>query len=99
MHINFNGFNPGFNMSIIELSIEVRLGDAVVNSQTVQVPYIILLQQCKELTEEVANDDRPMKITMTQMKDVELPNGDWVRKPCRLIFANNAYLNNFDIEE
>lgn len=100
MRINFGtGFGgAGFNMDIIELDVEVKLGTTIVESQTLQAPYTMMLNHCQQLVNEIANSDKPMKVTMSGTKEIELPNGDWVRKPSRLIYANNAYTNNFDIE-
>lgn len=100
MHINFGrgfgGFEFNFGGDMMKLHIEVKLGNEVVQSQRLQMPYQMMLGQCQQLVNEIAQSDQPMKITMTGTKDIELPNGDWVTKPSKLIYANNAYTNNFD---
>lgn len=101
MNIDFN-FGPGFGFGIpdlMNLHIEVKLGTAIVQSDALQAPYQVMLQHCQSMVNEIANSQEPMKITMSSTKEVQLPNGDWVDKPSKLIYANNAYLNNFDIEE
>ena len=101
MNINFGqGFGFGeINFEMMQLHIEVRLGNAVIQSQTLQMPYRIMMQQCQNLVNEIANSDQPMKITMTGEKILDLPNGDSKAFPSKLIYTNNVYTANFDIEE
>jgi len=98
MHFEFNG--GGFaGLEVTTLHIEMKLGEAVIHSQTASYPFVIMKRHCAEMVNQVAHDSRPMKITFTGEKDIELPNGDWITKPLKLIFANNAYLANFDLEK
>lgn len=100
MNINFGqgfGFSE-INFEMMQLHIEVRLGNTIIQSQTLQMPYRIMMQQCQNLVNEIANSDQPMKITMTGEKILDLPNGDSKAFPSKLIYANNAYTANFDIE-
>lgn len=86
-------------MDIITLQIEIKIGSQIVESQTVQAPFQFLYQQCQDLVNTAANDSRPMKITMRGEKWLETPNGEEKPFPCSLIYANNAYTDNFDINE
>lgn len=96
MRINFT---QGFGLNMLTLRIDIKIGNAVVESYDTQGPFEMLRMQCGEMVCQAANDERPIKITMTEMRDIELPNGDWVTKPYKLMYANNVYMNNFDIED
>lgn len=60
MHINFS-----MGMDIYEASIEVYLGDKLIQKQSMKSPRIILEQQFMSLVEQVSNDERPIRIKMT----------------------------------
>lgn len=93
---NFGHVFNGFEIDMMELHIEIKLGNEIIKSQYLQMPYDMMRNQCQLLVNEIAQSDKPLKITMTGTKDIELPNGEWVSKPSKLIYANNAYTNNFD---
>lgn len=94
------GFNfGGFDLDIITLLVEVKLGNEITERQQLSGPYQMVAAQCQEAVNNVANNSQPMKITMYGEKYLEMPNGDCKAFPSRLTYANNAYLANFDIEE
>ena len=95
INFSFNDIAP----DLMELTITLTLGETVVQSQTLQMPYQMMAAQCQELVNQVAHEQRPMKIEMIGEKCIDLPNGDTVVKPSKLIYANKAYTNNFDLEK
>ena len=95
INFSFGGIGGDF----LELTIELTIGDQIVQNHKMQMPYQMMMAQCQELVNQVANDTRPMKVVMRGEKEIELPNGDVVSKPSRLIYANKAYTNNFNIED
>lgn len=47
-----------------EVIFEIYLGDKLVQKQSMQAPRIILERQFVNLANEIANDERPMRIKM-----------------------------------
>ena len=45
---------------------------------------------------QIANENQPMKCVCKGMKEIELPNGDWVTKPSRVEFYNNKWMENMN---
>lgn len=95
INVNFGGID--FN--VMNLTIKLIIGETEVQSQELQLPYQIMMAQCQELVNQVAQDHRPMKVEMIGEKCIDLPNGDTVVKPSKLIYANKAYINNFDLNK
>lgn len=92
-------FNFNFNIGIETVTIEVKLGNEVISSQRLQGPLLFIYQQYIDLVNQVAQDDRPIKVTAYGEKQLELPSGEFKAFPSRVMFANNVYLNTFDIED
>lgn len=93
--INFNF--GGIDLEPLTLTVNIVIGDTKIQSQTLQMPYQMMVMQCQDLVNQVAQDQRPMKIEMIGQKNIELANGNTVAKPSKLVYANNAYTNNYDL--
>ena len=81
-----------FGNDLPQYTIEIYVGNALVNRQT--LPFItleILAMQFAQLCEKIANETQPMKCVCKGTKEIELPNGDWVERPARVEFYNNKW--------
>ena len=67
MRINFN---MGMDMGIHEAILEVYLGDKLIQKQSMSAPHMILKSQFMNLVEQVANDDRPIRIKMIKPETI-----------------------------
>ena len=86
-----------FNIEMMELTMELTIGEQVVETQRLQAPYEMLVAQCQQLVNQLAQDKRPMKVVFRGTKEVALPNEEYKQLPSRLIYANNAYTENFEL--
>ena len=79
-----------YNLS--QYTIEIYVGNALVNHQIVTpIALEMLAMQFAQLCEQIANENQPMKCVCKGMKEIELPNGDWVERPARVEFYNNKW--------
>lgn len=81
-----------FGNDLPQYTIEIYVGNALVNRQT--LPFItleILAMQFAQLCEQIANKNQPMKCVCKGTTEIELPNGDWVERPARVEFYNNKW--------
>ena len=81
-----------FGNDLPQYTIEIYVGNALVNRQT--LPFItleILAMQFAQLCEQIANKNQPMKCVCKGTTEIELPNGDWVERPTRVEFYNNKW--------
>ena len=90
--------NFGFDMETMDLDVELTIGSDIVESRHFKAPYQMIVAQCQQLVNQIAQDQRPMKVVFRGTKNVELPNGDIAQKPSRLIYANNKYTENFSLD-
>ncbi len=91
-------FNFGGTIEMFDLDVDITIGDTKVGTQHLNGPQQMVMMQCQELVNNVAQDSRPMKIEMRGKKLLELPNGDTVEKPSKLIYANNLYVKNIGLD-
>lgn len=84
-------------MEPMHITIELFIGNTKIQSQELQLPHQMMIMQCQDIVNQVAQDQRPMKIEMIGTKTVELPDNKFIEKPSRLIYANNKYIENFPI--
>lgn len=86
-----------FGNDLPQYTIEIYVGNALVNRQTLpSITLEILAMQFAQLCEQIANENQPMKCVCRGMKEVELSNGDWVTKPSRVEFYNNKWMGNMN---
>ena len=79
-----------YNLS--QYTIEIYVGNALVNHQIVTpIALEMLAMQFAQLCEQIANENQPMKCVCKGMKEIELPNGDWVERPARVEFYNKKW--------
>lgn len=65
MRINF-GFG-GMMGDTIEATLEIYLGNQLIQSQQLQAPEMILKMQLMNLVQDLANDTRPMKMKVIKL--------------------------------
>lgn len=78
--------------NVLQYTIEIYVGNAIVNQQNIaSFSLEMLAMQFMQLCEQIANENQPMKCVCKGMKEIELPNGDWVERPARIEFYNNKW--------
>ena len=83
-------FNFGNDLS--QYTIEIHVGNAIVEQSTITpIAFEMLVMQFIQICEQIANENQPMKCVCRGMKEIELPNGDWVERPTRVEFYNNKW--------
>ena len=81
-----------FGNDLPQYTIEIYVGNALVNQQTLPpITLEILAMQFAQLCEQIANKNQPMKCVCKGTTEIELPNGDWVERPARVEFYNNKW--------
>ena len=81
-----------FGNDLPQYTIEIYVGNALVNRQTLpSITLEILAMQFAQLCEQIANKNQPMKCVCEGTTEIELPNGDWVERPTRVEFYNNKW--------
>lgn len=81
-----------FGNDLPQYTIEIYVGDALVNQQTLPaITLEILAMQFTQLCEQIANKSQPMKCVCKGTTEIELPNGSWVERPARIEFYNNKW--------
>ena len=81
-----------FGNDLPQYTIEIYVGNALVNRQTLpSITLEILAMQFAQLCEQIANKNQPMKCVCKGTTEIELPNGDWVERPSRVEFYNNKW--------
>ena len=81
-----------FGNDLPQYTIEIYVGNALVNRQTLpSITLEILAMQFAQLCEQIANKNQPMKCVCKGTTEIELPNGDWVERPTRVEFYNNKW--------
>lgn len=81
-----------FGNDLPQYTIEIYVGNALVNRQTLpSITLEILAMQFAQLCEQIANKNQPMKCVCEGTTEIELPNGDWVERPARVEFYNNKW--------
>jgi hypothetical protein len=81
-----------FGHDLPQYTIEIYVGDALVNQQTLPaITLEILAMQFTQLCEQIANKNQPMKCVCKGTKEIELPNSDWVERPARVEFYNKKW--------
>lgn len=81
-----------FGNDLPQYTIEIYVGNALVNRQTLpSITLEILAMQFAQLCEQIANKNQPMKCVCKGTTEIELPNGDWVERPARVEFYNNKW--------
>ena len=87
-------FNFNINDMMGEMptfTIEQYIGNALVGSNTVSgLPQMVALEFTK-LCQQAAQSSQPVKLICKGYKEIELPNGDWVKKPSRIEYYNKHW--------
>lgn len=84
-------FSFGGN-NLPQYTIEIYVGNALIEQSTITpMATGVLAMQFAQLCEKIANEKQPMKCVCKGMKEIELPNGDWVERPARVEFYNNKW--------
>ena len=89
-----NFFFQEFDMDIREISIEVYLGTALVQQQSVQMPLQMAMAQINQLYNQVGADPRPMRIVVKTPYYTD--EGKQLINQSELF--NNTYVKEFNIE-
>lgn len=80
------------NMDFPTYTIETYVGNALIQTQTIQpMAFEMLVMQFAGLCEQIANEQQPMKCVCRGMKDIQKLNGDWTQKEARVEFYNNRW--------
>lgn len=90
-------FSFGDTFDLFNIDVEITIGETMVGSKHLSGIYQMVVMQCSELINQTAQDERPMKIVFRGKKTLDLPNGNTVEKPARVIFANTKYADNFEL--
>lgn len=86
-----------FNNDLPKYTIETYIGNAMVEQSTIiPIASELLVAQFIQMCEQIANENQPMKCVCKGVKEIELPNGDWVTKPSRVEFYNNKWMENMN---
>lgn len=86
-----------FNNALPQYTIEIYIGNAIAEQSTITpIAFEMLVMQFIQMCEQIANENQPMKCVCKGMKEIELPNGDWVTKPSRVEFYNNKWMENIN---
>ena len=81
-----------FGNDLPQYTIEIYVGDALVNRQTLpSITLEILAMQFAQLCTQIAKNNQPMKCVCKGTTEIELPNGDWVERPARVEFYNKKW--------
>ena len=81
-----------FGNDLPQYTIEIYVGNALVNQQTLPpITLEILAIQFAQLCEQIANKAQPMRCVCKGITEIELPNGDWVERPAKIEFYNNKW--------
>lgn len=81
-----------FNGALPHYTLEIYIGNAMVEQSTIApIAFELLVAQFIQMCEQIANENQPMKCVCKGMKEIELPNGDWVERPVRVEFYNNKW--------
>lgn len=84
-------FSFGGN-NLLQYTIEIYVGNALIKQSTIApMATEMLAMQFMQLCEQIANENQPMKCVCKGTKEIELPNGDWVKRPARVEFYNNKW--------
>ena len=89
MRFNFNindimGEMPTF-------TIEQYIGHALVNSTSISGLPQMVIMDFANLCQQASQSPQPIKLICRGYKDIELPNGEWVKKPSRIEYYNNHW--------
>lgn len=86
-----------FHDALPQYTIEVYIGNAMAEQLTIApIAFAMLVMQFIQICGQIANENQPMKCVCKGMKEIELPNGDWVTKPSRVEFYNNKWMENMN---
>lgn len=81
-----------FNDALPRYTFEIYIGNAMVEQSTIiPIAFEMLVAQFIQMCEQIANENQPMKCVCKGVKEIELPNGDWVERPARVEFYNNKW--------
>ena len=89
-----NFFFQEMDMDIREISIEVYLGTALVQQQSVQMPVQMAMAQINQLYNQVGADSRPMRVVVKTPYYTD--EGKLLINQSELF--NNTYVKEFNIE-
>ena len=89
MIFNFN-INDMFG-EIPTFTIEQYIGNALVSSTDVSgLPQMVAMEFAK-LCQQAAQSPQPIKLICRGYKEIESPNGEWVKKPSRIEYYNKHW--------
>ena len=93
--MNTSFFFNGMEMDIVNYTIELYLGNALIQKDQQQMPIFFAIQQCNRLVNEIAGDNRPLRVIIKTPYVTE--------KGKTLInsvdFANNTYAKEFNLDK
>ena len=81
-------------INLIELNIEVWIGNQSQGKQRLQGPNIMLQAQFNDIVNQIAQSNAPAKVKFSQPYYLE--NGQTIEQS--VTFANNKYINEFGEE-
>lgn len=87
-------FNFNINDMMGEMptfTIEQYIGNALVGNQSISgLPHMVAVEFAN-LCQQAAQSSQPVKLICKGYKEIELPNGDWVKKPSRIEYYNKHW--------
>lgn len=89
----FFNFTSNF-METLDLTVEIWIGNQSQGKQRMQLPFMLVSQQCNKLINQIAGYDAPAKIKISSPHYLE--NGQIAEQYS--IYANNKWLNEFGEE-
>lgn len=90
-------FNFGIGGDMPTYTIEVYVGNALIEQQTIRpLALEMLVMQFAGLCEKIGNESQPMKCICKGTTEIELPNGDWVERPAKVMFYNKKWDGEFN---
>lgn len=85
----------GIEMDIVNYTIELYLGNALIQQEQQQMPIPFAIQQCNQLVNQIAMDNRPLRVIIktpyiTEQGKTLINSVD---------FANNTYTKEFNLDK
>ena len=87
-------FNFSSTMEITDYTFTVKLGNQIINKQTVSMPDIIAQENFMQLTEQISRDQNPMQVKCAKVEYTD--KGRQLKQ--FLSFSNNDYVRAFEDE-
>lgn len=91
----FNFTFGGINLP--QWTIEIYVGNAMTQQQTMQMPYEMIVSQFIQIVNEIANAPQPMKAICRGTKEIETGFNEWKELPARVEYYNLKWDGEFDV--